>query len=73
MIKINAGGKVLSLPTTENSYHEESLGAVARLVVETKSGSVLNIPLGSWCMWRGEKYVVYTAPEVVKQSTLEYS
>lgn len=73
MININAGGKVLSLPTTENSYHEESLGAVARLVVETKSGSVLNIPLGSWCMWRGEKYVVYTAPEVVKQSTLEYS
>ena len=64
---------MLSLPTTENSYHEESLGAVARLVVETKSGSVLNIPLGSWCMWRGEKYVVYTAPEVVKQSTLEYS
>ena len=73
MININAGGKVLSLPTTENSYHEESLGAVARLVVETKSGSVLNIPLGSWCMWRGEKYVVYTAPEVVKQSNLEYS
>ena len=73
MININTGGKVLSLPTTENSYHEESLGAVARLVVETKSGSVLNIPLGSWCMWRGEKYVVYTAPEVVKQSTLEYS
>ena len=64
---------MLSLPTTENSYHEESLGAVARLVVETKSGSVLNIPLGSWCMWRGEKYVVYTAPEVVKQSTLECS
>ena len=64
---------MLSLPTTENSYHEENLGAVARLVVETKSGSVLNIPLGSWCMWRGEKYVVYTAPEVVKQSTLEYS
>lgn len=72
MITIYSKGTQISLPTSENSYHEVSVGAIPKLVVETTSDKILTIPLGVHCSFRGEKFYLFTAPEVVKQSSREY-
>lgn len=72
MITIYSKGTQMSLPTSENSYHEVSVGAIPKLVVETTSDKILTIPLGVHCSFRGEKFYLFTAPEVVKQSSREY-
>lgn len=72
MITIYSKGGQIKLPTSENSYHEVSVGAIPKLVVETTSDKILTIPLGVHCSFRGEKFYLFTAPEVVKQSSREY-
>nr|DAT16088.1 MAG TPA: tail protein [Caudoviricetes sp.] len=72
MITIYSKGTQINLPTSENSYHEVSVGAIPKLVVETTSDKILTIPLGVHCSFRGEKFYLFTAPEVVKQSSREY-
>ncbi|WP_296957740.1 hypothetical protein, partial [Porphyromonas sp. oral taxon 278] len=72
MITIYSKGTQINLPTSENSYHEVSVGAIPKLVVETTSDKILTIPLGVHCSFRGEKFYLFTEPEVVKQSSREY-
>lgn len=72
MITLYIGGKAQQYPTTANSYHEESVGAVPKLVIETASATPLTFPQGMRCTFRGEDYYLFTAPEVTKQSRDEY-
>ena len=72
MIRVYSGGKSVNLPTSQESYHEVSVGAIPKVVVETTSNRELNIGIGAYCIFRGEKYYLFTAPEVVKRSRREY-
>ena len=72
MIRVYSGGKSVNLPTSQESYHEVSVGAIPKVVVETTSNRELNIGIGAYCTFRGEKYYLFTAPEVVKRSRHEY-
>ena len=72
MIRVYSGGKSVNLPTSQESYHEVSVGAIPKVVVETTSNRELNIGIGAYCTFRGEKYYLFTAPEVVKKSNREY-
>jgi len=72
MIRVYSGGKSVNLPTSQESYHEVSVGAIPKVVVETTSNRELNIGIGAYCTFRGEKYYLFTAPEVVKRSRREY-
>lgn len=72
MITLYMQGKTLDLPTSSESYHEVAVGAIPKLVVETTSDRELQLNLGIHCTFRGEKYYMFTAPEVVKKSNREY-
>ena len=72
MIELYVNGKATPFPISSESYHEAKVGAVSTLVVETTSDKAIAFPLGTYCTWRGEKFVLYTPAEVVKVSEREY-
>lgn len=72
MITLYIGGKPTDYPTSSESYHEDKVGSVPILVIETVSNKYITFPLGMHCSWRGEKYYLYSPAEVVKVSTREY-
>lgn len=56
----------------EGSYHEESVGNIARLVLVIVSDEPLIFPLMTYTQYRGETFTLYQPAELTKVSSREY-
>lgn len=73
MIIYRPNGQVLiDVSLERESYQESSVMSSPRLVLKFVLGEYLDIPLMSYAEWRGQRYMLWRASDITKQSSREY-
>ena len=71
----NSGKKILDTEVDDNSYRYRSLMAKPQLVLKFSLPEYIDIPVGAWCMFQNEKFVLRSASNLKKSGTrnIEYN
>lgn len=71
----SSGKKILDTKVDDNSYRYRSLMAKPQLVLKFSLPEYIDIPVGAWCMFQNEKFVLRSASNLKKSGTrnIEYN
>lgn len=73
MIIYRPNGQVLiDVPLERESFQESAVMSSPKMVLKFVLGEYLEIPLMSYAEWRGQRYLLWRASDITKQSSREY-
>lgn len=75
MITLHCGSSTYDIQVDDTSYRYRALMAKPQLVLKFSLSEYIDIPVGAWCMFQNEKFVLRSASNLKKSGTrnIEYN
>ena len=69
MITLHCGSSTYNIQVDDTSYRYRALMAKPQLVLKFSLSGYIDIPVGAWCMFQNEKFVLRAASNLKKSGT----
>lgn len=75
MIELHCGTDIHNIDVDDSSYRYRSLMGKPQLVLKFSMSEYIDIPVGAWCIFQNERYVLNVATNLTKRGTrnIEYN